>query len=93
MDGDLCGHFFNPYITFNLEKDFDYSLSATTFESIVHPTCEVVFIILVLGWCNLDVVVFSSNGYKVAYLGLDIASESNCDVVIFTSNVFVHLSF
>ncbi len=44
MDGDLCGHFFNPYITFNLEKDFDYSLNVVTFKSIVYPTCEVVLL-------------------------------------------------
>jgi hypothetical protein len=42
VNGDLCGQFFNPYITINFE-DFEFFPNAFISKSIANPSCEVIF--------------------------------------------------
>jgi len=42
VNGDLCGQFFNSYITLNL-KDFELFFKGFVSKSIANPSCGVIF--------------------------------------------------
>ncbi len=88
-DGDLCGHFSNPYITLHLE-DFDFFPNAFTSTFVVDVNNEVVSSIPIHVPTIVTNPIFHSTFDDVASTSIPIFYFS-IDDVAFTSNPFIQV--
>jgi hypothetical protein len=88
-DGDLCGHFSNPYITLHLE-DFDFFPNVFTSTFVVDVNNEVFSFVPIHVPTIVTNPIFHSIFDDVAYV-FNLVSNSNIDDVASTSNPFIQV--
>ncbi len=88
-DGDLCGHFSNPYITLHLE-DFDFFPNVFTSTFVVDVNNEVFSFVPICVPTIVTNPIFHSTFDDVAYV-FNLVFCSSIDDVASTSNPFIQV--